>query len=612
MTKLSTLLLEIQDKEAFKEGDPVLYLGKKGIITKVNHNIGGPILYNVEYKADNGSTTKAAQVPPSTLRKDIVHEENTPQEDGQEQWLQDELLPFLTQLPQARSIKNPQQLFTVFVQKLETHPTAMDMTPEAREDMAKLALQQLGLVKDVEQLPFEETMKKFTSSDEELPTHFNPKKLDQVLILWTALKTDGAQLSRYPTWVWKCLEAKNYINHISDPDVRDNPKYFDNVDDENLVQFSDEGLRTLQNVDKFQQYLKYEMNQLPSNPPRMQESTKVNMKLKQLIKEASEKGKAPEKGNKAIDSSSGLEKAKETTLNIDGENAGVIKHTDDMSDKVKGKIESLIKKHASSVKWEKDEMYWHFEMKDKIVARTRLTGLDWYEKPQELIDLENELRTLYNGFIGKITWNEAGEVCIPLKNVILSESLIRENLDATTSAHGPYQHEVTYDTLLGMRGVKRSIFFKTSQEAQDYVKNGAGKNKEYVGQVKEASDPNNPITNPMRTPSAKPASYDPKSALERVAQDIWKEPNVAKAKQAFTDFLATTKINDNSKKVMLTALQSINNKQGLDRYVANALLKFEKMGMNQLAKGPMAECDCEGDDIMEIKNFRLSSQFSKS
>jgi len=72
-----------------------------------------------------------------------------------------------------------------------------------------------------------------------------------------------------------------------------------------------------------------------------------------------------------------------------------------------------------------------------------------------------------------------------------------------------------------------------------------------------------------------------KSALERIIQKAWAEPVLEKAKIIVLDFINTSRINDNSKKTMISNIESINNKPRLDSYLANALLAFEKLKVNE-------------------------------
>lgn len=72
-----------------------------------------------------------------------------------------------------------------------------------------------------------------------------------------------------------------------------------------------------------------------------------------------------------------------------------------------------------------------------------------------------------------------------------------------------------------------------------------------------------------------------KSALEKIIQQVWGTKDLEAAKQIVTDFVTNSKINDASKKIMLNNIAAIINKPRLDLYLANALLKFEKMGIRE-------------------------------
>jgi len=73
--------------------------------------------------------------------------------------------------------------------------------------------------------------------------------------------------------------------------------------------------------------------------------------------------------------------------------------------------------------------------------------------------------------------------------------------------------------------------------------------------------------------------YSPKSKLEQVIQAAWAEKDLNRAKQLVIDLIEPSRIN--SKQQILDTLKSINNKGKLDQYLANSLLKFEKLGLSE-------------------------------
>jgi hypothetical protein len=77
-------------------------------------------------------------------------------------------------------------------------------------------------------------------------------------------------------------------------------------------------------------------------------------------------------------------------------------------------------------------------------------------------------------------------------------------------------------------------------------------------------------------------SHDnPKSKLEAVIQQAWNEKDINKAKNLVANYIKDSKINNDSKKTILNKMKVITDKEKLDYYLANSLLKFEKMGLNE-------------------------------
>jgi len=74
-------------------------------------------------------------------------------------------------------------------------------------------------------------------------------------------------------------------------------------------------------------------------------------------------------------------------------------------------------------------------------------------------------------------------------------------------------------------------------------------------------------------------TFTPESKLAQVIQAAWAEPNPDKAKQLVIDLIEPTRIH--SRDSILQTLKGITNKQKFDYYLANSLLKFEKMGLKE-------------------------------
>lgn len=103
-------------------------------------------------------------------------------------------------------------------------------------------------------------------------------------------------------------------------------------------------------------------------------------------------------------------------------------------------------------------------------------------------------------------------------------------------------------------------------------------------------------------------SIEIKSTLEKVAPKLWAESDINKAKEILKKHIEDSGMNDTSKKTMLYNLSTINTKSKLDYYVANALLKYEKLSvkegmMNELNLNiPQALKDMIEDATKESEN----------
>jgi hypothetical protein len=76
-------------------------------------------------------------------------------------------------------------------------------------------------------------------------------------------------------------------------------------------------------------------------------------------------------------------------------------------------------------------------------------------------------------------------------------------------------------------------------------------------------------------------SIEIKSTLEKIAPDVWKETDLEKAKQIVYSYLEASDVNATSKQQMVANVKEIVKKSKLDYYIANALLKYEKLGVNE-------------------------------
>ena len=73
--------------------------------------------------------------------------------------------------------------------------------------------------------------------------------------------------------------------------------------------------------------------------------------------------------------------------------------------------------------------------------------------------------------------------------------------------------------------------------------------------------------------------FVPPSKLIQVAQQAWAEKDLGKAKQIIVDLIEPSKVK--SKDVILQTIKALRTKTEFDRYLANSILKFEKLGLNE-------------------------------
>lgn len=91
------------------------------------------------------------------------------------------------------------------------------------------------------------------------------------------------------------------------------------------------------------------------------------------------------------------------------------------------------------------------------------------------------------------------------------------------------------------------------------------------------------IAEPLKT-GGRPLEKDIniKSVIERIAEQIFGAKTADEAKKLFIEFIQSTKVNDKDKTKMISNVQSMTNLVKIQFYVANALLKYEGLGLSQL------------------------------
>lgn len=76
-----------------------------------------------------------------------------------------------------------------------------------------------------------------------------------------------------------------------------------------------------------------------------------------------------------------------------------------------------------------------------------------------------------------------------------------------------------------------------------------------------------------------------KSIFEQISSELFKIKDVNVAKEYITNFVNDKDINEADKNSIIKAIAEIKNINGIYKYVCNALLKYEGMGMDNLNKG---------------------------
>ena len=69
------------------------------------------------------------------------------------------------------------------------------------------------------------------------------------------------------------------------------------------------------------------------------------------------------------------------------------------------------------------------------------------------------------------------------------------------------------------------------------------------------------------------------STLFHIAKDVFAATNVDDAKRIFIDFVSDSRIKESDKTKMLTEVSKMSSLMQIHRYTANALLKYEGLGL---------------------------------
>ncbi len=69
------------------------------------------------------------------------------------------------------------------------------------------------------------------------------------------------------------------------------------------------------------------------------------------------------------------------------------------------------------------------------------------------------------------------------------------------------------------------------------------------------------------------------STLSSIAKDVFAAANVMDAKRIFIDYVSSSRIKESDKVKMLAEVSKMSSLMQLHRYTANALLKYEGLGL---------------------------------
>ena len=69
------------------------------------------------------------------------------------------------------------------------------------------------------------------------------------------------------------------------------------------------------------------------------------------------------------------------------------------------------------------------------------------------------------------------------------------------------------------------------------------------------------------------------STLASIAKDVFVAPDASTAKQIFIDYVSSSRIKESDKTKMLDEVSKMSSLLQIHRYTANALLKYEGLGL---------------------------------
>jgi hypothetical protein len=86
------------------------------------------------------------------------------------------------------------------------------------------------------------------------------------------------------------------------------------------------------------------------------------------------------------------------------------------------------------------------------------------------------------------------------------------------------------------------------------------------------------------------------STLETIATKVFACKTLPEAKNVIISYIAETKVNSKDKDSIINETNSAKSLTALQRYLCNALLKYEGLGMSQLDKSEKDKLEAEHND----------------
>jgi hypothetical protein len=255
-----------------------------------------------------------------------------------------------------------------------------------------------------------------------------------------------------------------------------------------------------------------------------------------------------------------------------------------------GKDEEGFPEYEYGDDWEIDGAVLYGYINDNAAELSRGFGVDDYDAGKDIVEIDSELKD----YLLRIHDKDKKLVAV-LR--MMGKKMVKESKDfegtglivvgktqLDTNAIRDMIDETDYYGIFNVR--EGYWFFPEDEETLDSLEmelerefNDRGIDARFESQLDENETPERKIL-PNKDPYTS-STISIKSALERIIQQVWGEKDINKAKTLVIDFLSQSKVNDASKSKMINTIKAIDKKYKLDYFLANSLLKFERMGLSE-------------------------------